>query len=313
MKKIYFTTCLVVSLSIYVKDGAIKTTKKTSSHHNMPQTGCVNTVAHADLDIANVRARIMTGGDMWWDLVGYPQYEVPNGSGKHSMFAGALWIGGLDPGGQVKTACQTYRQTGNDYWAGPIDTCDITAANCLVYDRLWKLNKSDVADFVNTGTTTVQDIIDYPGNSPYAGNAPLAPYFDNNADGLYNYLDGDYPHFNLGTGTPDCCDMLHGDQCLWWVINDVGNLKTETNSPAICLEIRCQAYAFSSSVAQTANTTFYQYTMINLSGSTYTNCYFGQCADADLGFYQDDFVGCHVGKGVGYCYNADAVDDPPDG
>ncbi|HKR03254.1 MAG TPA: T9SS type A sorting domain-containing protein [Bacteroidia bacterium] len=268
---------------------------------------CSPPVASADLDISNVRARLLTSGSMWWDTTG-ARYEVPKGTGKTSIFAGGLWIAGIDPGGQLRTACMTNGQGGNDFWPGP----DGTLANCIAYDRIWKLNKPDVVNFVNTGTTTVQDIIDYPGNSP-GSNVPLAPYFDNNGDGIYNYLDGDYPYFNLGTGSPDCCDILHGDQCLWWVINDVGNVHTVTNSPPIGLEIRCQAYAFDSAHTQTINSTFYQYTMINRSGAAYSHCYFGQWVDADLGFYLDDYIGCDVEKGVGYCYNGDWMDNLPDG
>ncbi|HKR03255.1 MAG TPA: hypothetical protein VJY62_01360, partial [Bacteroidia bacterium] len=314
MKKIYVITYLLILFISHLKAEENKTIKKASSNNKVTQTGCVMTVAYADLDIANVRAGILTGGDMWWDLNG-PQYEVPKGGGNHSMFAASIWIGGIDGAGQIKAAAQTYRQAGNDYWAGPVDpaTDDITAANCLVYDRIWKLNKSDVADFVNTGTTTVQDIIDYPGNSPYASNTPLAPYFDYNGDGMYNYIDGDYPYFDFGTGAPGCCDILHGDQSLWWVINDVGNVKTETNSAPIGLEIQCQAYAFGPAYTQTVTTTFYQYIMINQSSSTYYNCYFGQWADADLGHYFDDFVRCDARKGVGFCYNGDLIDEIPDG
>ena len=47
--------------------------------------------AQSDLNINNVRARILGGGDMWWDL-NDARYEVPKGGGKHSMFAGALWL-----------------------------------------------------------------------------------------------------------------------------------------------------------------------------------------------------------------------------
>ena len=43
------------------------------------------------------------------------QYEIPKGSNKNSMFAGALWIGGVDDGGNLKVAAMTYRQGGNDF------------------------------------------------------------------------------------------------------------------------------------------------------------------------------------------------------
>ena len=71
---------------------------------------CNPPTAQTDLDINNVRARILNGGDMWWDLVINPHYEVPKGSGKHSMFSGSIWIGGLDAGNQLKLAAQKYRQ-----------------------------------------------------------------------------------------------------------------------------------------------------------------------------------------------------------
>ena len=55
--------------------------------------------------------------------------------------------------------------------------------------------------------------------------------------------------------------------------------------------------------------TFYNYKMINRSTSVLNNTYFGQWVDPDLGNYQDDYVGCDVSLGLGYCYNGDADDD----
>src|SRR5215218_2050664 len=59
------------------------------------QASCTPASAKTDLDINNVRATIMTGGDMWWDLT-TARYEVPKDGNAHSIYAGALWIGGLD-------------------------------------------------------------------------------------------------------------------------------------------------------------------------------------------------------------------------
>jgi hypothetical protein len=39
---------------------------------------------------------------MWWDFES-AQYEIPKGSGKMSMFAASLWIGGIDVNNQLKT------------------------------------------------------------------------------------------------------------------------------------------------------------------------------------------------------------------
>ncbi|MBK9781978.1 MAG: hypothetical protein IPP55_18365 [Anaerolineales bacterium] len=73
------------------------------------------------------------------DLTGNALYEVPVGSGKHSLFAGAIWIGGLEAGSNnLKVAAQTYRQSGSDFWPGPIDrtTVSITPDQCTKYDNI---------------------------------------------------------------------------------------------------------------------------------------------------------------------------------
>ena len=101
--------------------------------------GCPNTTAQADLNINNVRARILNGGDLWWDPISQVNYyEVPIGSNKNSIYCGALWIGGLDGAGTLKVAAQTYRQQGaNDFWAGPISKNPVTiilTQSCVAVD-----------------------------------------------------------------------------------------------------------------------------------------------------------------------------------
>lgn len=81
--------------------------------------GCKAPTAQVDLDINNVRTTIMNGGDMWWNLIS-AKYEIPkvtdpNGIHKHSIFAGSLWIGGVDAGNNLKLAAMTYRQNGIDF------------------------------------------------------------------------------------------------------------------------------------------------------------------------------------------------------
>src|SRR5690606_20804150 len=88
--------------------------------------------------------RILGSGDMWWDL-NDAKYEVPKNSNKHSMFAGALWLGGYDEANQLKLAAMTYRQTGVDYWPGPLDdNASIDASTCEVYNRHWIVYREEV-------------------------------------------------------------------------------------------------------------------------------------------------------------------------
>src|SRR3954468_18236609 len=89
---------------------------------------CPPGAAQVDLDINNVRARMLTGGDLWWNYSAnsHGQYEVPKGSGIMPIYAGAFWIGGYDAGNNLCGAMQQYRQGGNDFWPGPLDTTNGT-------------------------------------------------------------------------------------------------------------------------------------------------------------------------------------------
>ena len=57
---------------------------------------------------------------------------------------------------------------------------------------------------------------------------------------MYEPYDGDYPDYNI-TGTNDNA-KLFGDQTLWWVFNDKGNIHTETEAQPLGLEIHAQAF-----------------------------------------------------------------------
>jgi len=283
--------------------------------------GCTASKGRADLDVNNVRCPIFINGDMWWDLVGNAEYEVPFGSGKHSLFSGAIWIGGKDASQNLRVAAQTYRQSGSDFWPGPLDTTNATISNdvCVEYDKHWKVTLAEVRDFANyyaeTGNADnypVPDVIKtWPGNGDFNNKKQgkyLAPFFDYNNDGLYNYEDGDYPKFNLSS-VAQCGEYLLGDQTIWWVFNDAGNIHTETGSQFnIGIEIQAQAFGFNTN-DEINNMTFYRYKIINRSSQSLNETYFGSWIDPDLGNYLDDYVGCDVQRGFGYCYNGDADDD----
>ena len=280
--------------------------------------GCAAATSQTDLNINNVRATILGGGDMWWDL-NDAQYEIPKGSYKNSLFAGALWIGGVDDGGILKVAGQTYRQGGDDFWPGPLDitTASITSEECLEFNKHFKIERSQVEEFVDRyvnaqdPTYTIPDeILEWPAHGNPGQDPFLAPYFDSNDDGFYSPYDGDYPDYNM-TGTNDNA-RLFGDQTLWWVFNDKGNIHTETEAEPIGLEIHAQAFGFVAD-NEVNDMTFYNYKIINRGTQPLNETYFGQWVDPDLGWYLDDYVGCDVGLGLGFCYNGDAEDEGANG
>ncbi len=294
---------------------------------------CVPPGTSTQLDINNVRALLHNGGDMWWDLVGEPRYEIPKGSYTHSLFAGSLWIGGLDEAGQLRVAAQTYRQSGNDFWPGPLTggavggEATTDQETCEQWDQMFKISKAEISAF--QADYADNNVIDNPENYPNVYNWPArgnaenpgfdfdaegnplqafrpdgsilyaAPFVDNDGDLVYNPNQGDYP-------------KIRGDQAIWWIINDKGNTHTETGGQPIGVEIHMLAFAFTTSNAVN-NMTFYQQTVINRSSQLLTNAYIGQWVDADLGKFSDDYVGCDTTRGLGFCYNGDPDDDGPTG
>src|SRR4051812_24043683 len=73
-------------------------------------SNCPRTIAQTDLEVNNVRAHLLNGGDLWWDYNDPTRgiYEVPKGSGKNSIYAGAIWLGGIDDNGLIRVAAQSY-------------------------------------------------------------------------------------------------------------------------------------------------------------------------------------------------------------
>jgi hypothetical protein len=84
--------------------------------------------------------------------------------------------------------------------------------------------------------------------STYLSNT-YANFIDVDNDGKYDATKGDYP-------------KIDGDQYIWWVFNDAGNSKQQSNTDAIKLEIQASAFAFTTKDAMN-DATFYNYRMWN--------------------------------------------------
>ncbi len=276
----------------------------------------------ADLDINNVRTRILNGGDMWWDL-NNPRYEIPkvsdaNSVRKHSLFAGALWIGGLGRGdGNLRMAAMTYRQRGNDFWPGTLDMNDVSTdpSRCEGWDKMYKVTREDLLKQQTSGNTDIsKNILDWPayGNSsiPFGTNqtTDLAPYFDVDSVPGYNPYAGDYPILDPTRSADKNLPKDQPDQMIWFVYNDRGNVHSETGGIPIGLELQTTAFAFQTN-DEVNNMTFYRTKIVNRGFEALDQTFFGEWVDADLGNYSDDYVGCDVGRSLGYCYNGDDNDE----
>lgn len=263
------------------------------------------------LDINQVKARVNSGGDLHWSVsTGLGGYECPKGSGKNWGGPASVWIGGIDPGGQLKLAAQTYQQSGVDFWSGPLSTVDATTTSSAVaqYNRVWKLNKADIDAFIqnyangnvqNGSFIPVPEILSWPGNGDLSQNQDLlmAPFFDTNSDGIYDPMGaGDYP-------------LIKGDQAIYTIYNDNYGVHQSSQSGALGIEVRLMAYAFGPcSVVGNHDflnyTTFYNYKVINRSANTIYQTRVGLFNDSDIGSYMNDYVGSDAQDHYAYTYNA---------
>jgi hypothetical protein len=318
---------------------------------------CSPATAKLTMQFNDVSALIEQGGSLFQNRqTGTATYEIPKGSGLYVIFAGALWMGGVDVNGQLKLAALKFRN-GNDFWPGPLTVkpnsgnynplnpvgdnvvkdfgeANIDPDQCIAYDKFYTIRKAEVIRFniwwecTNGVTTEGCDDITTPtaeelnriNNWPAHGDVSrgqdyyLAPYYDRNQDGAYNPQDGDHPWYDDILGRDDIeCGVdrrisLFGDETHWWVFNDKGNIHTETNGDPIGMEIRAQAFSFATN-DEVNRMTFYNYELINRSTQTLYDTYFSQYLDADVGFYNDDYAGCDVSRGLGYMYNGDLNDE----
>ena len=295
---------------------------------------CAPATAIRDLEWNNVRALIENGGTLWYDrAIDRGAHYVPKELNVSVCYGGALWLGGISPDQQLKLAAVKYRWTGNDFWPGPLTndgSAEVSAQTCAEYDHFVVSHRNDAIrhrqyfDALAEGTESELDgyvipsyFRDYPahGNTALNQDYYLAPFYDYDGDGAYNPDNGDYPWYDF-LQEIDCGERrredvvpLYGDQNFFWIFNDKGNVHSESQGEPIGMEVRAQAFAFSTN-DEVNNMTFYNYVLINQGTQTLTETYFAQWVDSDLGGHVDDYVGCDVQRGLGYSYNGDAYDDP---
>lgn len=326
MKK-YF---ILLFLSFFINQLIARPPEKTKLNTiKKTATGCAPSEAAIDLDINNVRAQLSAVASSWWDKnSGEAKYEVPKGSGNSAFFATFFWIGAYErTSGNLKVAAQTFRQSGDDFWTGPIENLNTATTNfqtCADWDRFWKINKIDIDKFralyqdnananeiknsiAKNENSIAQSIKDWPGRGTknaltamggtlFVPNRNMAPFVDVNNDAIYNWRDGDYPKIN-------------GDQFIWWVFNDVGDIKANSGSAQMGIEMQSSAYAFKSSTDCINNTTFYNFSVNYFGKDIMDSTYLAIASDADLGYSFDDYIGCDTTRNLGIIYNGDNFDE----
>ncbi len=312
---------------------------KESKKHSLSRRGtpCDAATKQIDMDVNNVRARLLNGGDCWWDL-NKGRYIVPKiepGSGKKEvsgLFAGAVWIGGFSPDGVLHTMAQDYRNsTRTDCWPGPLtpDLGETDKSDCINWDQFFVVSGKSIREQQKNWKLTggarpltqqeiPEDVLYYParGNkyfsSKYNFELPFLPqglglfYEEPNSpsdNNIYEPELGDFPIIDIR----GCNEPVFPDQMFFWIYNDNGGVHTNSTGEPIRMEVQVQAFAFNTG-DEINDMTFQRYKLINRAPQDLLSCYFAMWVDPDLGCYIDDYIGCNIERSLMYIYNRDATD-----
>ncbi len=302
---------------------------------------CTAAAAQIDMNINNVRARLLTGGDVWWDLQDgkYVVPAPPIGSGipeVSSIFAGAVWLGGQDPAGNLKVAATDYRSGGNtDFFPGPLDpeTGLTDLEICQQWDRFFKVTGDEVKQAIRDYDSAVLEGESYDEDSipsgvkywPGKGNPyffeqygfelpntgqGLGAFWDEDQDGDYDPVKGDFPIIEIRGCEPvnrKQARELLPDEMTFWIYNDAGGPHSLSQGTAINMEVQVQAFAYATN-DEINDMTFQRYKLINRATTDIRNTFFAMWVDPDLGCYTDDYSGCDVERSLAYTYNEDLLD-----
>jgi hypothetical protein len=251
------------------------------------------------LDVNNVHASISSFGNFFNGA----NFVVPHTEGISAIYKHSMWIGGLNPSGELHLAAEKYGQGGADFWHGPIaDNYDTSFDDS--YNKVWKVNKqtieTHILEFANNGYVVPTELSDWPAHGDVSnGEAEnLAPFVDVNGNSIYDPENGDYP-------------AIKGDQTLFIIFNDDREEHTESDGAKLGIEVHAMLYAYTcsdNSIASLNESVFLSLKIINRKTTSLTDMYVGSFTDFDIGAYYDDFAGCDTTLNMYYAYNSDNVD-----
>lgn len=233
--------------------------------------------AQSPLEANDIRSFIWNTGVFNQDLRtnNTPGFEWPKNSGKFAIFTAGLSLGALYEG-NLRMANASFN---GEYAPGTIEGGNIIAdSRFKIYNVKAGDNQFTNPDYANWGLMV-----------PYG-----APYIDIDNDG----------NFDINVDIPGIKDAA---QTIFVCLNDA-DPSNHTPSEGfgggtapLFAEVRLTAWAYSTPGLERIQ--FIQWVVINKSPVTWNATHFGIVCDPDLGFAEDDYIGCDTLKNMAFCYN----------
>ena len=265
---------------------------------------------YATLNTNNVKLVVSANG-----IIGYnPTFEkgswMPANDSAGTIFSASPWISGTNAQGELLITTQYVFSENHSWFYGPL-TQNTTADSAISesFNHVWNIKQNEINTHVayyeslqngTTGTlfpngyTIPADFLTWPahGDVSLGYDFNLAPFHDYNGDNLYNPQDGDYP-------------TICGDECLYLIINDIGNSPL----PKMGNQVEMWIYAFDTPNIPAVNNTFFaKFKFTNKSNQTYYNTRISQMNDLDIGNAFNDYSATDVAYGAVYAYTGTASD-----
>lgn len=233
----------------------------------------------------------------WEDLHGL---EVPKDEGKHSLYSASPWVAGKQDA-EWKHTLPKYNSTNTDSlsWAGPQQAIVRDDAFYERYHQVWTVDQAMIdahaAQWNEPDYTMPYAIATWPGNGNTANGEParIAPFQDQDGDGLYEPEAGDHP-------------LIRGHRAAYTI------LRTDRfgfNDGDVECDMHLMVYNYDDPALEDRyNSTFVNLRLINRSGADYDSVFVGLFTDLDLGNPTDDLSGCDSTRHLWYGYNGDEMD-----
>jgi hypothetical protein len=284
MKKIYFLAVIAF----------LVLTIKTNAQNYFSDT----------LDINNVRAVFnSTGINFSQDHNSF--FEVPKGSNNITIGCNSLWLAGQDMHGSLFLSGGVGSSAGRDYFPGPLTTdgTDYTDSTTMAqWNRVWKVTKQEImyhkSHCGTPGYIMPEGIAHWPAHGDTSKHQAyhLAPFYDENGDGIYTPYHGDYP-------------LIRGDEAVFFIFNDKGGLHQATGGTPAGIEVQAMAYSFNCpGDSALDNTVFVNYKIINRSTHWYSSFVTGIYSDINIGNSQNDYIRSDIKRNSFYAYSGTNID-----
>ena len=238
--------------------------------------------------------------------------QSSNGQGYNLGYASGLMLGGNDENGNLHMSLN-FLNNNNGYIPGILtEEGEPVAENETYFDRIWSVKSEEISLLKKrfdedqlTFSDLSKDVAEWPAKgNPYFGyniEQELAPFFDNDSDGIYDPLNGDLP-----IPIEENEDFIPSKFTFCVYYNNVFSISGQLDKHGI--EIMQISYTLDCGENNLENSVFSRVVLKN-KGTDLENFKFGLFKDFDLGCHEDDHVGTNQNTNSIYAYNEGIVDD----